>query len=195
MIIVSRFLLYLYSALTIFRLYRATGRIYKNVRAVGGFVDINIKGKLYLTDNARITFVNDSKHSTLGIARPCKLYVYKNAELLFHGQFGMSNAVIVATKKIDIGCNVMIGGGVTIVDSDFHSLDYNDWFSEKDSANMNSKEVYIGNNVFIGMNSLILKGVHIGDGAIIAASSVVSCDIPNNEVWGGNPARKIKSRN
>ena len=51
--------------------------------------------------------------------------------------------------------------------------------------------VTIGNNVFIGTNAIILKGVTIGDNAIVGAGSVVTRDIPSNEVWGGNPAKKI----
>ena len=51
--------------------------------------------------------------------------------------------------------------------------------------------VTIGSNVFIGMNAIILKGTTIGDNVIVGAGSVVTRDIPSNEVWGGNPARKI----
>lgn len=176
------------------RLYFILGKVCKGVRAAGGLVDLNIKGSFIFPYNDRITFINNSRSSTLGISRPCKLSVYKDAKLIIHGQIGMSNAVIVATKSIEIGHNVMIGGGVTIVDSDFHSLDYNEWFTEQDEKNMSSKEVIIGNNVFIGMNSIILKGVSIGNGAVIAAGSVVTKSIPINEVWGGNPAKFIKKR-
>lgn len=56
---------------------------------------------------------------------------------------------------------------------------------------MNSKPIHIGNNVWIGANVTILKGVTIGDGAIVAAGAVVRQDIPNCEIWGGVPARKI----
>ena len=106
----------------------------------------------------------------------------------------MSNTVIVATRLVEIGNNVMIGGGATIVDCDFHSMDYNHWFSGKDEENMVSRPVIIGNNVFIGTNATILKGVSIGDGAVIGAGAVVTRNIPKNEIWGGNPARFIKSR-
>ena len=54
--------------------------------------------------------------------------------------------------------------------------------------------IVIGNDVWIGSRSLIMKGVHIGDGAIIAAGSVVTKDVPPYEIWGGNPARFLKSR-
>ena len=106
----------------------------------------------------------------------------------------MSNTVIVASKKIRIGHNVMIGGGCTIIDTDFHSMNYEHWNTPFDEQEMVRQEVVIGNNVFIGMDSLILKGVKIGDGAIIAARSVISKNIPANEIWGGNPAKFIKRR-
>lgn len=51
--------------------------------------------------------------------------------------------------------------------------------------------VKIGSNVFIGMNTIILRGVIVGDNVIIGAGSVVTKDIPANEVWAGNPAKKI----
>lgn len=53
-------------------------------------------------------------------------------------------------------------------------------------------KVTIGDNVFIGMNTLIVNAVNIGDGAVIGAGSIVSKDIPAGEIWAGNPARFIK---
>ena len=53
-------------------------------------------------------------------------------------------------------------------------------------------EVYIGKRAYIGMNTLIVKPVNIGEGAIVGAGSVVTKDIPPYEVWAGNPARFIK---
>lgn len=54
--------------------------------------------------------------------------------------------------------------------------------------------VHIGDGCFIGANSIICKDVKIGKNSIIAAGSVVTKDIPDNEIWGGNPARYIKKR-
>lgn len=55
-------------------------------------------------------------------------------------------------------------------------------------------EVKIGRYCFIGANAIICKPITIGDHSIIAAGSVVTCDIPPKEIWGGNPARYIKNR-
>ena len=56
----------------------------------------------------------------------------------------------------------------------------------------NDKRVIIGKNVWIGMNSLILKNVTIGDNSIIGAGSVVVKDVPKNTIAAGNPAKVIK---
>ena len=157
-----------------------------------GKPQLKVDGKLTISNDTYITMINTAKDSTLGKSNPCKITVYKNAELSFLGKVGMSNTTIVATKKIKIGHNVMIGGGVTIVDTDFHSMSYTDWFTLNDEKNMKRKTVIIGDNVFIGMNSIILKGVTIGNGAVIGAGSVVSKNIPEGEVWAGNPAQFIK---
>ena len=52
--------------------------------------------------------------------------------------------------------------------------------------------ITIGNNVWIGMNSVILPGVDIGHGVVIGSGSIVTKTIPDYEIWAGNPARRIK---
>ena len=52
----------------------------------------------------------------------------------------------------------------------------------------------IGDNVFIGLNTLIVNAVNIGDNAVIGAGSIVTCDIPAGEIWAGNPAKLIRKR-
>ena len=57
-----------------------------------------------------------------------------------------------------------------------------------------AKEVIVGESAFVGAGSIVLKGVHIGKNAIIGAGSVVTKDVPDYEVWAGNPAKYLKNR-
>lgn len=118
----------------------------------------------------------------------------EGGNIRFGDHSGCSFAVISSRVGIDIGDHVNIGGNVRIFDHDYHSLNYMDRRNgKKDQENCRAKPIKIGDDVFIGTNSIILKGVSVGDRAIIGAGSVVSCDIPPDEIWGGNPARKIKT--
>lgn len=98
--------------------------------------------------------------------------------------FFNSNIKIRCHEKIEIGENVAISHDVTIMDSDAHEGLWEGY--EK------TKPIKIGNHVWIGTRVTILKGVTIGDNAIIAAGSVVTKDVPNNTVVAGVPAKVIK---
>ena len=98
-----------------------------------------------------------------------------------------------AHLKIEIGNNVNIGAGSSIYDSDFHSLNFLDRRNvQLDSINKISAPVSIGDDVFIGTQVMILKGVNIGERSIIGARSLVVKDVPEGEIWAGNPARFIR---
>ena len=86
---------------------------------------------------------------------------------------------------------VLLGGGVKIMDSDAHSLDYEKRGKGHQIDIPMTKPVTIGDDVFVGANAMILKGVTIGQRAIIGAGSVVTKNVPAGEIWAGNPARKI----
>lgn len=154
-------------------------------------LDIHPDGKCTLGTN--VSLVSNSIFATLGKNNRCKLMVYPNARLVIGNNVGISNSTLVATMSVEIGDNVMIGGGVIIVDSDFHSLNPIDWHGLRDEKNMKKSPVVIGDNVFIGMDSIILKGVHVGSNSIIASGSVLSENVPPNQVWGGNPAKYIRN--
>lgn len=85
---------------------------------------------------------------------------------------------------VSIGDHVKITAGTKIVTH----------FFSPDDDGMYLGKVVIGNETFIGMNTLIVNSVEIGDGAVLAAGSVVIKDIPAWEIWGGNPAKFIKKR-
>ena len=123
----------------------------------------------------------------------CKILVEENACLSIGNNSGMNGAMIYASEKIIIGCNVKIGGGSRIFDTNFHSIDYLERRKvETDKFMTKHKPVIIGDDVFIGANCIICKGVTIGDRSIIAAGSVVVKSVPSDEMWGGNPAKFLK---
>ncbi|WP_319587448.1 acyltransferase [uncultured Desulfobulbus sp.] len=118
---------------------------------------------------------------------------------------------IICAKQIEIGSNVLISWGCFIVDHDSHSLDWRDraqdvqnWregllagglekaseFKNWDVVDM--APIRIGNKVWLGMNVTVLKGVNIGDGAVVAAGSIVTKDVQPWTLVAGNPARTIK---
>lgn len=111
---------------------------------------------------------------------------------------GSSN--LIASQKIIVGNDIMISWGCTIIDHNGHSLDWckrkNDvhqWFSgQKDWQHVDIQPTTIHDKAWIGFNSIILKGVTIGEGAIIGAGSVVTKDVDAYTVVGGNPAKFIK---
>lgn len=104
---------------------------------------------------------------------------------------GISNSTIVAYCGVSIGKNVLIGGSCKIYDTDFHSLDLKTRIMHP-LKDISSKEIVIGDEVFLGAHSIILKGVRIGKGSIIGAGSVVTKNIPEGEIWAGNPAKFIR---
>ncbi len=121
-----------------------------------------------------------------------RILVGPKGVLTIGNHVGMSNATIVADCSVTIGDHVMIGGGVQIFDTNFHSTDPAIRASGHETRDdVKTAPVMIGNHVFIGTNAIICKGVTLGDNAIIAAGSGVVKSIPSGEVWGGNPAQPI----
>lgn len=103
--------------------------------------------------------------------------------------FGMTGGIICAASQIEIGDYVTIGANTSILDTDFHPLDRQ--LRKNHPADANSLPIYIEDDVFVGMNCLILKGVRLGKGCVIGAGSVVTRDIPSGMIAAGNPASVI----
>lgn len=102
------------------------------------------------------------------------------------GVFFNHNCSITAAESIEIGDKCNFANNFVVVDHD-HALSENGVTSGLVSA-----KVKIGNNVWCGANVTVLKGVEIGDGAVIAAGAVVTKSVPGGEIWGGVPAKFIK---
>ncbi len=155
-----------------------------------GMLIINNKGNLHIGDQARI---NSSKFKNIiGGDTRSSIIVKKGASLQIGHDFRMSNSAIYCAEQITIGDFVMIGGSCKIWDTDFHPLDP-ELRMKNPNENYQTRSISIGNNVFIGANTIVLKGVNIGNNVIIGAGSVVARDIPQGEVWAGNPAKYLRN--
>lgn len=95
--------------------------------------------------------------------------------------------------NVHFGNNILMAGKVSFVGKHDHTFNISGrtiWQGERG----NNGTTIIENDVWIGTNSIIMSGVKIGKGSIVAAGSIVTKDIPPCEIWGGNPAKKIKDR-
>lgn len=96
------------------------------------------------------------------------------------------------------GCKFQDQGGITIDDGALlgHNVvlvTLNHCMNPEQRANLEPAPIHIGKNVWIGANAMVLPGVTIGDGAVIAAGAIVTKDVPANTIVGGIPAKKIKN--
>ena len=146
---------------------------------------------------SRMTFgsnlqLRSSLHSNpLGANHPVILCTWRAGAVLEIGDnFGMTGGTICALERITIADNVIVGANTTIVDTDFHPLDAMPQHRRGAGA---AAPVVIEDDVFIGMNCTILKGVTIGMGSVVGAGSVVTESIPGGVVYAGNPAREIRA--
>lgn len=91
--------------------------------------------------------------------------------------------------NIYIGKNCLIGVNFSAMSSDFHGINVKD---RNNVEKIKSKDIYIDDDCFIGSNVSILKGVKLGRGCVVAASSVVTHSFEDNSLIAGNPARLIR---
>lgn len=135
---------------------------------------------------------NGINGNPIGCYEKCTFYVYSGCSLIIGDNVGLSQCALISYNKVIIGDNVKIGGGSLIFTTDFHSIDPTTRASIEDLKHRKCAPVIIEDNAFIGARSLILKGVTIGKNSIVAAGSVVTKSVPDNEIWGGNPAKFIR---
>jgi acetyltransferase-like isoleucine patch superfamily enzyme len=128
------------------------------------------------------------------------LFDRRNASLSIGDRTFVGNSTIVIANRVEVGDDVLIAWGCTIVDHDSHARRFTDrkddvsnWYlGQKDWSHVEIKPVTIGDKVWIGLNAIILKGVRIGEGSVVAAGSVVTHEVPPYVVVAGNPARVVR---
>jgi len=138
----------------------------------------------------RCKFRSNFRSNMVGINHVCGISTHRrDARIIIGNESGFSGTIIAAANSIKIGDGISCGGNVTITDFDWHNLDP----TRRSKGNSPSSPIIIGNNVWLGLNCLVLKGCTIGDNAIIGANSVVvNSSIPANVIVAGNPARVLR---
>jgi acetyltransferase-like isoleucine patch superfamily enzyme len=112
----------------------------------------------------------------------------------------IGSSLLASAESIEVGNDVLISWGCNIVDHNSHAIrweyrkqDVRAWYDgRKDWTHVPIKPVKIGDKCWIGLNVIILKGVEIGEGAIVAAGSIVTKCIPSWTIAAGNPAKVIR---
>lgn len=137
--------------------------------------------EILLRENSRLKVTGNFR-----LYSPKRIVINKNAKLILGSGYINNFVNINCTEYIKIGNNVAISENVIIRDSDNHIL-----ISDKESVS--TKPIVIEDNVWIGMNVIVLKGVNIGEGAVVAAGSVVTRSVPANTLVAGVPARVVKN--
>jgi len=144
---------------------------------VKGRLKISSKGKIIIGDGCRIwshigtTQISAGPRATIDIGE---------------NTFINTGTIITSRKYIKIGKNCQIANQVIMMDDDFHDVNKRESKSGKDN-------IIVGDNVWIATRSIILKGVTIGEGAVVAAGSVVTKDVAAYTLVGGVPAKFIRT--
>ena len=160
---------------------------------IQGHLDIKLSDNSELVIGDNFYYSSGRSINPLCSNRRGCICVNDGAKISIGNNVCMSSTILWAHKSIVIGDNVKIGGCVTILDSDAHSLNWEKRRNvDEDIKCKSDAQVIVENDVLIGMNTLILKGVTIGARSVIGAGSVVTKSIPADCIAGGNPCKVIK---
>ena len=162
----------------------------KNLKLYG--VPLILKDKMsQICLGDQVTINSGILSNLLGLYQRTHLVARHGGKITIGNHVGMSGVTIYAWKDISVGDYTQIGANTKIVDTDFHPLDPLAR-QNNDIKTVKTAPVYIGKNVFIGMNCIILKGSYIPDNCVVGGGSVVCGKFSTNSVIVGNPAREIR---
>jgi acetyltransferase-like isoleucine patch superfamily enzyme len=154
-------------------------------------IDIQPGSRLFIGQGACLNSRNRGYH--LNMHSPVKLFADRpGAEIRIGAQSRIHGSCIHAYRSISIGARCLIAANCQIIDGGGHDLSF-PHVEQRIHTQGSSAAIVIEDDVWIGANSIILPGVRLGKGCVVAAGSVVTKDVPAMAVAGGNPARLIKS--
>jgi len=184
------------------KIFSKIGKLFLNFKGLNighnivlyGLPRINIANKATITIGNNVALCSSSEGNPLGVNHRVILSaILPESEIIIGNDTGMSGATICAAKSVIIGDNCLIGANVTIADYDFHSVKPEGRRYNTNIKDIGCKPIVIEDNVWLGMNVIVLKGVVVGQNSVVAAGSIVTKSIPPNCIAGGNPARVLKT--
>ena len=140
-----------------------------------------------------VRFFSKFRLNTIGPATPTVLSTVQGGRIEVGDGSRFSSVFIASAKSVRIGRHVMAGANVKIFDTNFHSIDYEARRTKVNDRDEFPRSVVIGDDVSIGVGSIITKGSHVGDRCVIAAGAVL-CGLkaPSDSVIFGNPAQVVQ---
>jgi len=182
----------IYSSLQRLKLFSKNVKLGKNIIFYGSPIIAPASNSIIEIGDS-VALCSSSSGNPVGINHPVILKTLtQESKIIIGNNTGLSGTSICAAKSVKIGNNCLIGANVTIADTDFHAVSPDNRRYNTNPVDIQCKPVVIEDNVWLGMNVLVLKGVTIGRNSVIAAGSVVAKSIPENAVAGGNPAVVIR---
>lgn len=138
-----------------------------------------------------VALCSTSRWNPVGVNHPVILRTVRaGARIAIGDDSGLSGVSICAARSVQIGRECLLGANVVITDSDFHSVAPAG--RRRSTAGVGVAPIVIEDNVWLGMNVIVLKGVRIGRNSVVGAGSVVTRDIPADCIAAGNPARVVR---
>jgi acetyltransferase-like isoleucine patch superfamily enzyme len=160
---------------------------------LGGFPIISRHPGSRIVLGRGVKLVSHSRYNAAGVNHPVILATLaRDAVIQIGDGTGMSGNAICAVQAVRIGPACGLGANAAVYDTDFHPLDPEQRLRQQRDTDAPSAPVRLGARVWLGANSLVLKGVTIGEGAVIAAGAIVTKDVPPNALAGGVPAKILR---
>lgn len=155
-------------------------------RVLGNSCNIINKGTIVIGNNVSINSFPNGEMFKVGF-----FAYFKDSEIRIGDRCNLNGTIIFCRKKIHIGDYCMFGAGVVVSDNSSHNASIDPIIRR--TGKINEAPVIIEDNVWVGRRSIIMKGVTIGRNSIITPASVVIKDVLPNSLYGGNPAKFIKT--
>ena len=170
-----------------------------NIHILGKFPHFKIPKNGRVEFGHNVVLNSDFYQSNTALTFRCKFVTGYEGKISVGENTMFNGGCVVAYEEVIIGKNCQFASSTMIADTNFHPVDARERELQVTGkpflfSSVKNARIKIGNNVWVGWNCTILKGVQIGDNTIVAAGSVVTSGVyPENSILAGNPAKVVKT--